>query len=806
MKRLSHILIALLCPLCIFSQLAETIIVGEIYDHLSGEPLPNVNVVLQGTSYGTISSPEGLFLLRCNINKPRQMIVSAIGYHTQRFRIEPGMQVGIDIEMQEKVNSLNEVFVVPGANPALPLMEQVRKYRQYNSQLLVQTTDHSKQNVQTALFVSDIQAKHLRRTLWKNLQHGMIQQGDSTYLIPLYWRHQQPDTICEQATLLTSTEYQMLLAQMPTTYDFYDNTLPILSMSMLSPLATSGNTYYNYYLADSTYVGNEKHYTIHFRTKNTFYATFNGELIIDSATYALRSISATVPVQTNINYLKQLTIKQSFAPNNALLQENLSMLLDFAIKSDTSHIFPTLLITRATQYPLSDNLYPITNSRYPIIDTLSTTPDIAEPIHMQITQSMDSLRQTPLFKVAEFAAYILQTGNIPTSKYVEVGPVNKLLDINRYAGVQVGIPLSTTPALWKNVAMNGYVSYGTKDRAWKGMGQIEVALPSVKRHIFRIRYSDDYIFSDVNDFQEYIRENNIFDPQINLITRIMRAAPFNEDYYYNTITRRREGRVHFENEWHKNIETQGYIKVGRLGYGEVSSDYDAQPSFFYSTLGASVRLSYDERVVDSYFHRRHIYNHLPVLYLGAELGSYTLHSNPSTEGAYHMYGNIQLMLRHNIDMGMAGHLHYLLQAGMIFGRVPYPLLHIFTSNQTHTFDIHRFSLMNNYQYGADQYVSIQAHWNGKGLLFNLIPGVRYLHLRELLELKVAWGGLRQNHQSVLPFPTGHLSSLQIPYVEAGVGIGNILRVGEVYGVFRLTHLQDNTCPWWALRFRFTIGM
>ena len=141
MKRLSHILIALLCPLYIFSQLAETIIVGEIYDHLSGEPLPNVNVVLQGTSYGTISSPEGLFLLRCNIDKPRQMIVSAIGYHTQRFRIEPGMQVGIDIEMQEKVNSLNEVFVVPGANPALPLMEQVRKHRQYNSQLLVQTTD-----------------------------------------------------------------------------------------------------------------------------------------------------------------------------------------------------------------------------------------------------------------------------------------------------------------------------------------------------------------------------------------------------------------------------------------------------------------------------------------------------------------------------------------------------------------------------------------------------------------------------------------------------------------------------------------
>jgi hypothetical protein len=59
--------------------------------------------------------------------------------------------------------------------------------------------------------------------------------------------------------------------------------------------------------------------------------------------------------------------------------------------------------------------------------------------------------------------------------------------------------------------------------------------------------------------------------------------------------------------------------------------------------------------------------------------------------------------------------------------------------------------MNNYQYAADKYIALHAHWNGKGLLFNLIPGIRYTRLRELVELKVAYGGMNTSHTSVLPF-------------------------------------------------------
>lgn len=789
----------------------ETIIVGDVYDAYTGEPLPNVNIYFQGTNLGTMTNAEGMFLLRGNIDRQRTMVVSAVGYHTQRFRIEQGQQVGIEIALKEKVGSLGDVFVYPGANPALPLMDQVRRHREANKSSI--NTDQV--NSQMALYVSDIQSKHLQRNLWKSLQLGMLQGEDSTYLIPLYWRNQQAQQVEEQATLLTLTDYHILLNQLQSTCNFYDNNINILSASILSPLASSGNAYYNYYLADSTNVNNEKHYIIHFRTKNAFNATFNGEMAIDSASYALRSINVSVPAQSSINFLRQLTIQQRFTPDNQLKHENLSLLLDFAIKADTSRIFPTLLITRNTQLPVTNSIstYPRFQADYaPTQHTHAPMPRIE---HREVANAMDSLANTPLFRTAKFFAYVIQTGYIPTTNpYLEIGKINELLKINNAEGLRIAMPLRTTQYLWKNLSLGGYLSYSTGDRAWKGMAQVNIKLPSEHRHTIQLRYSDNYIYSDVDDFHEYIRENNVFNPQVNLITELLRGAPVNRDYYYNTMVRRREGRIHFKDDWNKHLETQAYIKVGRMGYGIPSNIYNAQPSFFYATLGASARISFNERKVDSYFHRRYIYNHLPVIYIGAELGSYQTVDMPT----YRMYGNLQLMLRHKVDLGMAGALEYLVQTGVIFGRVPYPFLHIFAGNPSYTLDIQRFSLMNTYQYAADQYVSLQALWDGKGVLFNLIPGIRHLRLRELLELKVAYGNMWYDHQSVIPFPTTNsikkyeytsytlLSAPTTPYVEVGVGIGNIFRIGELYGVFRLTNLHDPYSSWWGIRFRLGLGL
>lgn len=779
MKRLITVLFYILTPiLALYAQ--ETIVVGEIYDANTGEPISNVHIFLQGTKIGTITNAEGLFMLRTNIKRPHTMIVSAVGYHTERYKLEPHTQAGIEIALREKVGNLGEIFVSPQANPALPLMERVRARRAANYNPNTQQSSSS-----TSLYVSDIQSKHLQRILWKNLQAGMIKQ-DSTYLIPLYWRYENKDSIAEKASFLTETDYQILLSQIPETYNFYENNLPIFNTSALSPLAAAGNTYYHYYLIDSTLVNTEKHYLLHFKSKNPFYATFNGEMTIDSASCALRHIRVNIPAQNSINYLRQLTIEQYFAPNNAVTQESMNLMMDFAIKADSSRLFPTLLLTRET---VAQTL---------VTDTLPTlVPDTT-----LILPALDSLNNTFLFKTAKVLAYTLQTGCLPASKYVEIGKLHHVIRINPQEGVRLGIPLRTTKDLWENLCLEGMIAYGTKDRAVKGFGQINISFPTQRRHQMYIKYSDEYSLSDMDDFGEYLRENIAFNKQIHVVTRLLQSVPFNANYYYNTMARRQEGRIHFENDWNNYLETQSYLKIGKQAYGQPTSDYSGQPSFFYATIGTSARLSFNERKIDLYFQRRHIYNHQPVIYLGAELGSYQLNNMPT----YRMYGNLQLLLRHNVDLGMAGELDYKLQAGMVFGKVPYPLLHHFAANQTHAFDLDRFSLMNVYQYASDKYIALHAHWNGKGVLFNLIPGIRYARLRELLVLKVAYGGLRDTHHSVLEFPTIQNTNYQmltaptIPYVEVGVGIGNILRIGELYGIFRVTHLNDPT-PWWAIRFR-----
>lgn len=779
-------------------EIRETIVVGDVYDAYTGEPLPNVNIYFQGTTLGTMTNPEGMFLLRGTIDRQRTMVVSAVGYQDQRFRIEQGQQVGIEVALKEKISSLSDVFVYPGANPALPLMEQVRRHREANKS----SVNTEQIYAQTALYVSDIQSKHLQRNLWKSLQSGMLQANDSTYLIPLYWRKQEATKVEEQATLFSLTDYHVLLNQLPSTCNFYDNHVNMLSISLLSPLASSGNTYYNYFLADSVQTGEEKHYIVHFRTKNPFYATFNGEMTIDSATYALRSIHASVPAQTSINYLRQLTIHQAFASNNQLMKEDLSLLLDFAIKTDTTHIFPTLLITRNTQLPIPNIQYPISDTRHP-------TPNAPHPA--AIAHAMDSLSETPLFKTAKFLAYVIQTGYVPTRTVVEIGKIDEVIRINSAEGVRMAFPLRTTEQLWKNVSLGGYLAYGAKDRAWKGMGEINIQLPTKRQHTLQLRYGDHYIYSDMDDFQENIRENSVFNPRLHLVSEIFRGLHFNTRYYYNTMVRRQETRIHFSDDWNEYLETQAYAKMGRMGYGVPTTNYTTQPSFRYNTIGATARISFDERKVDSYFHRRHIYNHLPVIFVGAELGSYQTMDMSS----YRMYGNLQVMVRHDVDLGMAGRLNYLVQAGMIFGRVPYPLLHIFAANPSYTMDFYRFALMNTYQYAADRYISLHANWDGRGVLFNLIPGVRYMRLRELVTLKVAYGYIHEDHMSVLPIPslptdapTSYkvLSAPTTPHVEIGVGIGNILRIGEVHGVFRLTNIRNPYAPWWGLRFRLSLGM
>lgn len=161
---------------------------------------------------------------------------------------------------------------------------------------------------------------------------------------------------------------------------------------------------------------------------------------------------------------------------------------------------------------------------------------------------------------------------------------------------------------------------------------------------------------------------------------------------------------------------------------------------------------------------------------------------------YDLFAKFQLMIRQQADLGMGGSLEYALQLGCIVGNAPEPFLHHFEGNHGYAYDPFRFTLMNTYQYASTRWLALHTEWNGHGILFNLIPGIRYLRLRELVTFKLAYGNSPQPN------------TLHAPYVEIGCGIGNILRVMDIYSVWRLTNRDNQDTPLWAMRFRIHIGL
>ena len=104
-------LIAIVCCSCpdVFSQDTEKAVTGTVTDQTSGESLPGVNVLIKGTSTGTVTDVEGSYSINAS-NEDDTLVFSSIGYVTQETVVN-GRSV-LAVALVEDVKSLDEVVVV----------------------------------------------------------------------------------------------------------------------------------------------------------------------------------------------------------------------------------------------------------------------------------------------------------------------------------------------------------------------------------------------------------------------------------------------------------------------------------------------------------------------------------------------------------------------------------------------------------------------------------------------------------------------------------------------------------------------
>ena len=101
------------------------VMTGEVRDASSGKHLQYVNVQIPGKRYATVTNADGGFTIKTT-ERPRQLLFSHIGYHTQRVNITDRNSGNLQVQLVPSTVVLDEVIVRSG-NPEDIVNEAIRK-------------------------------------------------------------------------------------------------------------------------------------------------------------------------------------------------------------------------------------------------------------------------------------------------------------------------------------------------------------------------------------------------------------------------------------------------------------------------------------------------------------------------------------------------------------------------------------------------------------------------------------------------------------------------------------------------------
>ncbi|TJY38119.1 TonB-dependent receptor [Pontimicrobium aquaticum] len=110
MRTILKIFLLLFCV----SSYAQTTIKGKITDN-SGLPLPGANVIVLGTTSGTMTDFDGNYILTVSQTPPFTIQISSVGFETQTIEVTTNNQT-IDITLKEG-NELDEIVVSASRTP-----------------------------------------------------------------------------------------------------------------------------------------------------------------------------------------------------------------------------------------------------------------------------------------------------------------------------------------------------------------------------------------------------------------------------------------------------------------------------------------------------------------------------------------------------------------------------------------------------------------------------------------------------------------------------------------------------------------
>jgi hypothetical protein len=793
----------LLLAFSITAHSQKTVIKGRVYDAQTRQPMPFVNLLLRNTTIGATTDIDGNYSLIATVATD-SLQVSYIGYITASKPIKNHQEQTIDFFLQPESTNLNEVVIHPGENPAWRIMREVIANRPDND-----PSDYSAYQYQ-AYNKIEFDMNNLPKSyedkkvlkpvkfIFNYIDSSNVQE--KPYLpifiseaISDYYYRNNPKSKMEviKATKFSGFKNQsasQFMGDMYQNVDIYKNTFLFFGQEFNSPITSNWKTFYKYFLIDSSFLDGHWCYQIQFKPRHKQEFAFSGNMWIADTTFAIERLEMTMPSDVNLNFVQNFSVIQEYTEVNKqywMLSKD-KLIIDFALGKKSLGMYgrkTTLYDNFVINKPKDPKFYNITNNL--IVDDSASDRSKAywdsarqEPLSKEeknIYKMVDTIQTLPLYNYTLKAATLLITSYTTFGNF-DIGPFGNFYSYNTVEGSRVRFGGRTSNKFSEWYELSGYAAYGFKDEKMKYNIGLKTFITKKPWQQIEMHYTDDY--------QILGRTDNLFGSD-NILTSLLARVPL------SNLTRVQETKFTYDRDIFTGLEVQlsvfdrifSPLQNAQYLYTGPSGQILDKPSIHNPGFQAYVNFAYNDKYIVSTMSRIDVGTRYPTLQL-----QYTAGFKGIFGGDY-QYHKLVLALSEILHINPFGDTHYIISGGKIWGVVPYPLMELHPGNETYVYDPTAYNLMNYYEFGSDEYLSLRIEHHFEGYFFNKVPLFRKLKWREIVGTKFLIGEINEKNVQTLILPPTMSSLNNGPYAEADVGIENILKVLRIDAVWRLSYLN-----------------
>ncbi|MDR2233269.1 MAG: DUF5686 and carboxypeptidase regulatory-like domain-containing protein, partial [Tannerella sp.] len=822
---------------------------GNVTDSVTSENLPYVTVMLRGTSFGTRTDDDGKFSFSANTDS-LTLFVSYIGYESQYILLKRGVN-RLNILLKPISIELTEVVIRPGKerytrkeNPAVEFAQHLIDRRNKYNPLDQDFYRHNMYEQRTFAF-DDFDVEKAKQGWMVKQFDFILDYVDSTSvrgrnILPIYNEEKIEDYYYrksprderrivqgyKRAGLLeflgTEDGVKQFIDEAFKDVDIFQDNIPLFLNRFVSPLSSIGPLYYKYYILDTLMIDNEKCMDLGYAPFNSESFGFVGHLYVTlDSTYFIKKAVLNTPRDINLNFIGEMSILQEFirTPEDStrILTKN-DMVLSFtanknkrgtyarrvALYRDFSFDPPTDMTVFQEKNPALES----EGARRQTDDFWSGAREGADEIQKtSVERMMAQLREVPAFYWTEKTLNALINGYVQTSdtnSKFEIGPVNTFFSGNSLEGFRLRTGGTTTVNLSNQFFIDGYAAYGFKDQKLKGDVIVEYSFN--KKRSFRKEYPFHYLRAEYKNDINQIGQHYMYTNPDNLFMMPKRREN-------NLLTYMQLGELSYYKE---NFKGFGYGILLRhrrewatpaVPFNLIMNDGAIRLVDHYNSaeLELSIRWAPNEKFYQSRNYRYPITLDAPIISL-----KHTM-ARKGILGTDYNYNKTELGIRKRFWLSPFGYIDIFGQAGKIWDRVPYPLLLIPNANLSYSIEEESFPLMDPMEFIQDRYVSWEATYYLNGWIFNRLPLIKKMQLREVVAFRGWYGDLSdknnpyKNGVGLYEFPETTYMMGDKPYMEISAGVENIFKLIRIDYVWRLSYRDHVGTPNSGLRFKMVFG-